>query len=259
MPSAKPLRPSPAPSSVPVRHRGRARAPRMRSPQTVRSRSPPRPGRSSRLFACYAVPARLPSAGRRSRTGRPARHHSGPPLSGRHRFRRSDPAALPLEVRQAHDPVYDSCTSGAATLPRQGQCSKAVSRITRGDLPIPGDLVCGRIDPFGEPRYTRADQPEPGRRETTSGRRPAVADRPGRGQAERAATRPLQPDPRAEESGARLHERTIGLEVAFEATCKRVRDVNCRLRRFRDPLSTSFRRRRGRHERTRLAAARIER
>ena len=79
-----------------------------------------------------------------------------PSAVGRHRFRRSDPAALPLEVRQAHDPVYDSCTSGVATLPRQGRCSKAAHDSARGDLPIPGNVVCGRIDPFGEPRYTRA-------------------------------------------------------------------------------------------------------
>jgi uncharacterized membrane protein len=54
-------------------------------------------------------------------------------------------------------------------------------------------------------------------------KRQVVADlqwqtRPGRGQTKCATARPLQPDPRADESSARLRERTIRHEVAFEAT-----------------------------------------
>src|SRR5262249_55287928 len=63
-------------------------------------------------------------------------------------------------------------------------------RLAGGDLPVD----------------VRDDQPEPGRREAPGRRRPAVADRPGGGQAEPGAHRPLEPDPRADEGGSRLHD-----------------------------------------------------
>jgi hypothetical protein len=78
-------------------------------------------------------------------------------------------------------------------------------RLARGDLPID----------------VRDDQPEPGRRVASGGGRPAVADGPGRGQTERATARPLEPNPRADESGARLHERTIRHEIGGRGQVQR--------------------------------------
>src|SRR4051794_19632240 len=72
-------------------------------------------------------------------------------------------------------------------------------RLARSDLPL--DL--------------RDDQPEQSRCEASSGCRPPVADRPGRGQAEPAAARPLEPDPRPYEGGPRLRGRASRRRLAF--------------------------------------------
>ena len=62
-------------------------------------------------------------------------------------------------------------------------------RLARGDLPL--DL--------------RDDQPEPGRREASGDRRPAMADRAGRGQAKPGAARALASDPRTDQGNSRRH------------------------------------------------------
>src|SRR5439155_17436197 len=60
------------------------------------------------------------------------------------------------------------------------------------------------------PLDLRDDQPEPGRREASGRRRPAVAHGAGRGQAERGAARSLAPNPRADQGGPRVCDRASG-------------------------------------------------
>src|SRR6266498_5203956 len=75
-------------------------------------------------------------------------------------------------------------------------------RLSRGNLPL--DL--------------RDDQPEQSGHQTSSGCRPAMADRQGRRQAEPRAAQPLQPDPRTYESDPHLHEPATRRQVASSLT-----------------------------------------